>query len=136
MESQGYITLILEKTDEEYWVSVKELTGCYSSGSTIDEAIENIKIAISDHVNDLPGGTIVPEMFFDDNKTFKIQYDLESLFEKFNFLNKTAIAEKAGINPSLVRQYSSGLANASEKQKIKIINAIHEIANDLLAVSI
>jgi hypothetical protein len=50
-------------------------------------------------------------------------------------LNKSAIAEKAGINPSLVRQYSKGLANAGEKQREKIIKAIHEIANDLLAAS-
>jgi predicted RNase H-like HicB family nuclease len=135
MEAKNYITLTIEKTDEEYWASVKELAGCYSSGSTIDEAITNTKDAISDYISDLPEGMVVPETFYSENIEYKIQYDLESLFEKFNFLNKTAIAEKAGLNPSLVRQYSKGLANAGEKQREKIIKAIHEIANELLAAS-
>jgi predicted RNase H-like HicB family nuclease len=131
----NYITLILEKTDEEYWVSVNELAGCYSSGTTVDEAIRNIKDAIAEYVSDLPEGIVVPELFYNEKVEYKIKYDLESLFEKFYFLNKSAIAEKAGINPSLVRQYSKGLANAGEKQREKIIKAIHEIANDLLAAS-
>ena len=135
MRQYNHVTLIIEKSAEEYWVSVKELSGVYSSGTTIDEAICNIKEAIQEHISDLPEGEVVPDIFYSKQIEYKVKYDLESLFEKFNYLNKTAIAEKAGVNPSLVRQYSKGLAHASDKQRIKIINAIHEIANDLLAVS-
>ena len=136
MKTHNEAILIIEKTDKEYWVTVKELSGVYSIGTSIDEAIANTKIAISEYLEDIPEGLDVPEMFVNKNIQFKIQYDLESLFEKFNFLNKTAIAEKAGINASLVRQYSKGLAHASEKQKSKIINAIHELATDLLAATV
>lgn len=135
MKTQNQVILIIEKNGEEYWTSVKELPGVYSSGTSIDEAITNTKIAISEFTEDIPDGLEVPMMFLNGDINFKIQYDLESLFEKFDFLNKSAIAEKAGINASLVRQYSKGLAHASDKQKSKIISAIHELATDLLAAT-
>jgi predicted RNase H-like HicB family nuclease len=129
-------TLIIEKNKDEYWVSVKELPGCYSVGSTIEEAISNTREAISEHISDLPEGSQVPEIFLNKDLVFQIQYDIQTLFERFKMLNKSAIAEHAGINPSLLRQYSNGLAYASEKQKAKIEAAIHEIGIGLLEASL
>ena len=132
--SNGAI-FILEKQENEYWVTVKELPGCYASGSTIKEAINNAKDALTEHISGLLEiGDKIPEMFINDSYEYQIKYDLQTLFERFNVINKTVLAEKAGINSSLLRQYSSGLAFASEKQKIKIENAIHEIGSGLLEV--
>jgi len=129
-------TLIIEKNKDEYWVSVKELPGCYSVGATIEGAISNTREAIAEHISDLPEGSQVPEIFLNKDLEFHIQYDIQTLFERFKMLNKSAIAEHAGINPSLLRQYSNGLAYASEKQKAKIEAAIHEIGIGLLEASL
>lgn len=132
--SNGAI-FILEKQVNEYWVTVKELPGCYASGSTIEEAIANAKDAVAEHISGLKEmDETIPEMFLNESEEYQVKYDLQTLFEKFNVINKTVLAEKAGINSSLLRQYSCGLAFASEKQKLKIEKAIHEIGSSLLEV--
>ena len=42
--------IILKKSEEGYSVSVAGLPGCWSQGATESEAINNIKIAISEYL--------------------------------------------------------------------------------------
>ena len=63
-------------------------------------------------------GKEMPELEF----TYK--YDMQSFFDYFSFLNVTKVAELAGINPSLMRQYTSGVTNAGQKQYDKIRVAV------------
>jgi len=136
-KSNQKVILILEKGKDEYWVTVESLPGCYALGKTMEEAITNAKDAITEHISELKEvNEIIPEIFQNQNYEFQIKYDLQTLFEHFKVINKTVLAEKAGINSSLLRQYSSGLAFASEKQKAKIENAIREIGTGLLEVSL
>jgi len=67
---------------------------------------------------------------------FEYAYDLTVFFEQFNFLNQSKIAELAGINPGLIRQYSSGHKLPSKEQVTKIENAIRELANKLKSVQL
>lgn len=132
--STDKILVILEKSTDGYWATVEELPGCYSFGDTLEVALNNVCEAINDHISDLKEtGEEVPEVFL---KPYNIQvkYDLQTLFEKFHFINKTAFAEIAGINPSLLRQYTKGIAFASEKQKAKIKKALCEISQSLESV--
>lgn len=59
------------------------------------------------------------------------RYDIQSFFNCFAYLKISKIAEKAGMNASLVRQYASGCAKASEKQYAKLRAAIKEVAKEL-----
>jgi predicted RNase H-like HicB family nuclease len=43
--------IALHKSDEGYSVSVPGLPGCWSQGSTEDEAVENIRDAIRDYLS-------------------------------------------------------------------------------------
>ncbi len=57
--------IILEKTDEGYSVSVQGLPGCWSQGSTEEEALENIRIAIQEYISardELLKGGIIREV--------------------------------------------------------------------------
>jgi len=57
--------IALRKTDEGYSVSVPGLPGCWSQGSTEEEAILNIQDAIQEHLSardDLLEGTVVREV--------------------------------------------------------------------------
>jgi hypothetical protein len=67
---------------------------------------------------------------------FEYAYDLTVFFEQFNFLNQSKVAELAGINPGLIRQYSSGHKQPSQEQVGKIEKAIQLIAFKLKSVQL
>ena len=74
-------------------------------------------------------GKEVPEL------EFVYKYDMQSFFDYFSFLNVTKVAELAGINPSLMRQYTSGVTNAGQKQYDKIRVAVERISKELSAAT-
>jgi predicted RNase H-like HicB family nuclease len=45
-------SVIVEKDEDGYFARCNELQGCYTQGGTYEEVIENIKDAISLHVED------------------------------------------------------------------------------------
>jgi predicted RNase H-like HicB family nuclease len=45
--------VILHYEDDNYWVKVPSLPGCYSQGATREEALTNIKEAIELHIESL-----------------------------------------------------------------------------------
>jgi len=57
--------IVLKETEEGYSVSVPGLPGCWSQGSTEDEALENIRDAIQEYLaarDDLLKGAVVREV--------------------------------------------------------------------------
>ena len=78
----------------------------------------------------------IRELMAEDGKTmpeleFIYHYDMKSFFNYFDFLNVSKVAARAGINPSLMRKYTSGVAKAGEKQYVKLHAAISEISREL-----
>ena len=67
---------------------------------------------------------------------FEHQYDLTALFEQFNYLKITAIAERANLNAALLRQYVTGIKHASAKQTKKVEDAIHKIGKELSNIAV
>ena len=45
-------SVIIEKDDDGYFASCHELQGCYTQGDTYEDAVRNIKDAITLHVED------------------------------------------------------------------------------------
>jgi hypothetical protein len=68
--------------------------------------------------------------------SFDHSYDLSAFFEQFDFLKQSKIAELAGMNPGLLRQYASGVKNPSADQAKKIEKAVHQLAKELQSVSL
>lgn len=66
---------------------------------------------------------------------FEYSYDMKSFFSYFNFLNVSKIAQIAGINPSLMRKYTSGVTNAGEAQYAKLQTALGKITTELAAAN-
>ena len=67
---------------------------------------------------------------------FEIAYDLSSVFQYKNFLNITAVAARAGINASLMRQYAVGIKHPSKEIVTKIEHTIKDLGRDLIATKI
>ncbi|WP_372920478.1 type II toxin-antitoxin system HicB family antitoxin [Salegentibacter sp.] len=130
------IEVFVEKAnDGTYWGSTQNLPGGVSSyGNSFDELKQNLKAAFKDY---LEVGRKLNENWVQEIEQlteFEYQLDIASFF-KLLPIKISAIAEKTGINPSLMRQYASGKANVSEKRAREIEKAIHELGEDLLSVS-
>lgn len=55
-------SIVVEKDDDGYFASCNELQGCYTQGETYEEVLENIRDAISIHVEDrLESGEEIPQ---------------------------------------------------------------------------
>jgi len=121
------IPLIIEKgNDSEIWGRIdfeKELIVDFAN--SVEELEKKMKNLLLD--------------FFEissDKIKFRLEYDLTVLFNHKNYLNISAIASKAGINASLMRQYATGKKFPSEERAKKIEGLINEIGKDLLSVKI
>jgi hypothetical protein len=77
-------------------------------------------------------GKALPEEI--NQPVFEYVYDIASFFDYFDLINVSKLAKLSGINPSLMRQYKSRSAFASEKQSRKIQEAINRLGEELLAV--
>ena len=127
--------VIIEKSaDGTYSAYMDELLpdfGLAGYGATAKEAMDDFFIAFNDTKSYLESvGKSMPEL------SFTFTYDLQSFFSYFSYLNISKIGEKSGISPSLMRQYASGSAKASQKQYDKIRGAIHDIVEELSVASI
>lgn len=99
-------------------------------GDTPEEAKEDLLTAYKETGEVLAeAGKKMPEL------NFVWHYDMRSFFEYFDFLKVSKIAERAGINPSLMRQYACGASNAGERQYEKLGKAIRACAEELSAVA-
>ena len=119
--------------DGSYWCQTEDaILGGYltATGKTVQEAKEDLMECLAEAKEDLETeGNVFPEIEF----TFK--YDLQSFFNYFSFLNVSDIAKRSGINPSLMRQYTSGVKNAGEKTYQRLANCIQNIGRELEAAS-
>lgn len=120
------ITVIVEKADEGFLGRIH-----YKDDLILDEAdtLEALgkslqKLLKKNHRIDT------------ENMQVEFKYDLSALFEQFSYLKITNVAEKAGINASLLRSYVSGIKHASATQAKKIEDTIHQLGKDLLGVQV
>ena len=108
--------------DGSYWCRTESpIVGGYltSTGSTVQEAKEDLEAE----------GKTFPEVEF----TYK--YDLQSFFNYFSFLNVSDIAKRAGVNPSLMRQYASGVKNAGENTYQRLAACVQNVVRELQAAT-
>lgn len=119
--------------DGSYWCQTeKSILGGYltATGSTVQEAKEDLAECLAEAKENLEAeGKVFPDVEF----TYK--YDLQSFFNYFSFLNITDIAKRSGVNPSLMRQYASGVKNAGERTYKRLSTCVQSIGRELEAAS-
>jgi hypothetical protein len=116
--------LVIERSDGELWgrISIK--------GNLITDNAKNLqtlKKQLKDLALEIEGIEI---------GEFEVSYDLTSFFEQHSELNVSEIANIAGINPGLMRQYASGVKYPSEERIQEIEKAIHEIGKKLTKIKL
>jgi hypothetical protein len=132
------VDLIIEKNDGILWGRV-EGKGNYMPtpyGETKAEVIKNLKELIADYQAHEGKTDKFWSKVHIDKLEVEIHYDLQAFFQEHEYLTISSIAKRAGINPSLMRHYASGIKYPSAIQAKKIEETIHALAKELESVSL
>ena len=77
------------------------------------------------------------ELYFSDSekilRSFEIRFEIDfrQFFQYYKILNARYLAERIGMNPTLLSQYVQGHKKPSAKQTKKILKGIHQIGKEL-----
>ena len=129
------VKVVIEKSLEDncYWGRIEGDFGIVVGyGLTRPELLENITSAWELQLED--DSNFAKD--YRDNYIFEYEYDLQVVFGLFDEIKISKVAQYANLNPSLIRQYAKGLANASEKRKKSIEKALHRLGKELLEVQL
>ena len=115
------IKIIVEKTETGFSAYSDEFP-IFTTGRTVPELINNSYEATQLYFED------EYEITHDDLR-FEIYF--EQFFQYFKVLNSKFLAERIGMNPTLLSQYVQGHKKPSENQTEKILTGIHQIGQEL-----
>ncbi len=133
-KKEKVLVTIYRANDGSYWCHTEEdVFGCglNSVGMSVEESkadlMDCMKEARQDYME--KGGTPY-------EVSFRYQYDMQSFFDYFSFLNVTEVARRAGINPTLLRQYTCGKKRAGESIYSRLADCMNNITSELQASSL
>jgi hypothetical protein len=132
------IIVNVAKTPTGYSASIDILPGWVlgTSGSFDDlkkELYESIALFVEWAKED---GDEYPTVF-DGEYSFEYKFNVESLLCGYDgILNHSALSRLTGINSKQLKHYASGLSHPRQAQKVKIKEALHQLGNEFLAVSV
>ena len=125
MATKKKILVIIEKTKTGF-SGYSEDYPVYTTGTTINELLDNSNEAFT--------------LYFEDKKKevqpIYFEIDLKQFFQYYKVLNSKALAEKIGMNPTLLSQYVRGHKKPSEKQSRRILYGINKIGQELAEMSV
>ena len=115
------VKIIVEKTETGFSGYSDELP-IFTTGRTVPELINNSYEAT--------------QLYFEDkyeiaHENLKFEIDFEQFFQFYKVLNSKFLAERIGMNPTLLSQYVQGHKKPSENQTEKILTGIHQIGQEL-----
>jgi hypothetical protein len=121
------VLLIIEKgKDKDLWGRVS-----FEDNLIVDSAksLESLQKKMKKTLHDLHGVSTA-------NIDFDVAHDLTAVFSEKSYLNLSVVAQKLGINRSLMAQYAAGTKFPSTERVEAIEKAIHELGRDLLKLRI
>jgi predicted RNase H-like HicB family nuclease len=121
------IKIIVEKTDTGF-SGYSEDYPIFTTGKTISELLDNSFEATN--------------LYFEDENTqitrdtLKFEIDFKQFFQYYKVINSKFLADKIGMNPTLLSQYVQGHKKPSETQTEKILLGIHQIGQELSEINL
>lgn len=126
-KSTKKIYLTVEKTDTGFSAFAEDLP-IYTTGKSIPELLNNAIEAAN--------------LCFEDEKRvisssdLKLEIDFKQFFQYYKVINAKFLAERIGMNPTLLSQYVQGHKKPSDAQTDKILQGIHLIGKELSEISL
>lgn len=127
MKTKKKIKMKVEKTSTGF-SAFSDNYPVFTTGRTIPELFDNAFEAAN--------------LFFEkDNielthENVKFEIDFKQFFQYYKVLNSKFLADKIGMNPTLLSQYVQGHKKPSEKQTEKILLGIHQIGQELSEINL
>lgn len=121
------IKMIVEKTNTGFSAFSEEYP-IYTTGKTVAELMNNALEAMSLHFEE-KNVTVTQE-------NLKFEIDFKQFFQYYKVLNAKFLADKIGMNPTLLSQYVQGHKKPSEAQTEKILFGIHQIGQELSEINL
>ena len=121
------IKMVVEKTDTGF-SAFSENYPIYTTGRTVSELIDNA-LEASNLFFEEEKLTITPE-------NIKFEIDFKQFFQYYKVLNAKFLANKIGMNPTLLSQYVQGKKKPSDAQTEKILFGIHQIGQELSEINL
>jgi transcriptional regulator with XRE-family HTH domain len=125
--SSKKLVFILEKTKTGFSAYASDYP-IFTTGKSIPELLENAYEAAN--------------LFFGEEDTrlnhvdINYEIDFEQFFKYYRVLNSKFLAERIGMNPTLLSQYVQGRKKPSDKQRDKILYGIHKIGQELSEINL
>ncbi|MCA1758225.1 MAG: hypothetical protein LC658_00510, partial [Bacteroidales bacterium] len=119
------IKITVEKTKTGFSAYSEEYP-IFTTGRTIPELINNALEATQLNFE---------EEFNIMHENLKFEIDFAQFFQYYKVLNSKFLAEKIGMNPTLLSQYVQGHKKPSENQTEKILSGIHQIGQELSEIN-
>lgn len=116
------IDMIIEKTKTGFSAYAKDYP-IFTTGKTIAELINQTYEAAT--------------LYFEEQKikltldNIHFEVDFKQFFQYYKVINAKFLAEKIGMNPTLLSQYVQGHKKPSNQQTDKILLGIHQIGREL-----
>lgn len=121
------IKMIVEKTDTGFSAFSEEYP-IYTTGKTVTELMNNALEAVTLHFEE--------ENMSVTQENLKFEIDFKQFFQYYKVLNAKFLADKIGMNPTLLSQYVQGHKKPSEAQTEKILFGIHQIGQELSEINL
>jgi predicted RNase H-like HicB family nuclease len=125
MATKKKIVVIIEKTKTGF-SAYSEDYPVFTTGATVNELLDNANEAFSFYFDDKNQGT--QQIYY--------EIDFKQFFQYYKVINSKVLAEKIGMNPTLLSQYVRGHKRPSEKQSRRILYGINKIGQELAEMSV
>ena len=121
------LVMILEKTDTGFSAYAVEYP-IYTTGQTFAELPDNAYEAANLYFES-EGIKVTQE-------NIRFEIDFKQFFQYYRVLNSKFLAERIGMNPTLLSQYVQGRKKPSDSQAEKILTGIRRIGQELSEINL
>ena len=121
------ITMMVEKTDTGFSAYSTEYP-IFTTGKTITELMNNSLEAANLNFEE--------ENIIITHENLKFEIDFQQFFQYYKVLNAKFLADRIGMNPTLLSQYVQGHKKPSVAQTEKILDGIRQIGQELSEINL
>ncbi len=121
------IKMIVEKTDTGFSAYAVDYP-IFTTGKSITDLISNAYEASNLYY--------VDQQIKIGQENLKFELDFRQFFQYYKVINAKFLADKIGMNATLLSQYVSGNKKPSETQTEKILMGIHQIGQELAEINL
>ena len=120
------VIMVLEKTNTGF-SAYSPVLPLYTTGRSMAELLDNAYEATNLYFEE--------EAVQITREDIRFEVDFRQFFQYYRVINASFLAERIGMNPTLLSQYVQGRKKPSEAQKTKILAGIQQIGRELSEIS-